>query len=111
MGIRVPAHLQDTARTCTIKSWVKKRGFATKDYFTMIDEARTSLQRFNPEPADAHIVGVLASAVDAEDSFIGHVLGLGVEITSPEKWFQMCTAAGWVILQAYYAATEKGDWP
>lgn len=108
-GIRVPAHLRDTANQINAKKWVQNRKFPRDRWFEIVNRFREELVQLtgNDPPEYKLLVALIAVAVDAENNLIDHVLPLGVDIPDDTVWSKMCTAVSWVILQEYLKFRER----
>jgi hypothetical protein len=117
--VHVPTHLVEVAKALGLRNWVKKRGFPTPQYFSTVDDCKRMLARHaNPErddPNNEAIVAVLAEMLNNEGILATHVLSVNTYIsigdTPEQRWKTACTAAGWVVLQAYDLACKTGKWP
>lgn len=111
-GIRVPAHLQDTAKEIGARDWARAKGFPRDKWFELVDDFKEKLGKVTggDTPENKQVVALLAVVVDAEGALVNHVLKLAVAIADEGVWTKMCTAAAWVVLQEYIAAVEKGEW-
>jgi hypothetical protein len=116
--LQVPTHLVDVSKSLGLRKWVKKRGFPKAEYFTTIDDTQRIMARHpNPDQDTRNneaIVRVLAAMLDHEGILATHVLGLSsyasIGDTPEQRWAIACTAAGWVVLQAYDLACQTGGW-
>jgi hypothetical protein len=116
--VHVPTHLVDVSKSLGLRKWVQKREFPKTQYFTTIDDAQRILARHaNPDwdtRNNEAVVRVLAAMLDHEGVLATHVLRLqtypSIGDTPEQRWAIACTAAGWVVLQAYDRACKTGMW-
>ncbi|WP_448614067.1 hypothetical protein [Modestobacter sp. URMC 112] len=113
MAFRIPVELREAALTFKVKKWIESRNFPQAHYFETIDIVVEQLEKLNSDGdvTNKQLATILAVTIDHEGSLAEHALKAGVEIGTDEKWSQICTAAAWTVLQSYFAAREKGEWP
>ncbi|NIZ91564.1 hypothetical protein [Kineococcus rubinsiae] len=113
MAFRIPVELQEVAKAFDLKRWTKPKSFPRDAYYETIDDFRAALKRFDPddEVNKKHLATMLAATIATEGALETHALATSMEIGNAEKWTQVCTAAAWVIMQAYETAVTKGEWP
>lgn len=111
--IRIPAHLQDTAKGIAAQSWTKRKDFPQKKWFIAIDLFSAQLQEFTGEEAEnSQIIPLLAHMLREQDLLSQYVLEeTTATVSSEDAWLQICEAVAWVILQKYRTAVTKGEWP
>lgn len=113
MAFRIPVELQETARAFDVKKWFSQKTFPKALYFETVDMLSEHLRKVDPDGDlnNKNLATMIACTIAQEGSLERYALATGSEIGSPEKWTQICTAAAWVIMQAYDNATRKGEWP
>jgi hypothetical protein len=116
--MHVPAHLQEIARQLALRSWVDGRSFPRESYFETIDGGRELLARHNKDADESRhgVVILIAGALDEEGLLLTHMLDKGTYSRDSSedreaRWFRVCLAAAWVVLQAYEKDCKAGKWP
>lgn len=111
--VRIPVHLQETAKEIAARTWAKNKDFKQKLWFSAIDIFSQQLSAFTQDDAENdQIVPLIARMVYEERSLAEHVFKeTDASISNDEVWLKMCEAAAWVIVQMYRLAVEKGEWP
>lgn len=111
--IRIPTHLQDTAREIGAMKWAKDKRFPRLQWFETITNLQESLAQLtgNSPLEYESLVQMIAIAINVECSLSRHALKLGIAISSAEVWAKMCTAAAWVLLVEYLGDAAKGVTP
>lgn len=110
--IRVPVPLRDTAREIDAEKWARARRFRRREWFEMIGEFRKPVEAVSKLAGSDSFeqqttVGMIALAINAEDSLAQHVLDCGIKVDDDSVWAKMCTAAAWVLLQEYDDAKKR----
>ena len=112
----VPAALQSVAQDLSLRDWVGRPGFALRDYYVTVDEARALIRQLQPQdqafdPVLEQLVPVIAQALDTEGTLLTHTRASGYELTGgDEAWLEVCNAAAWEVLIRYVEALQNGDW-
>jgi hypothetical protein len=112
--VRVPAHLRELAEELQLRRWVYRSDFDREAYFGTIDGFITTLRTFHPEhhdPTNEELVPLIARVIDTEDLLATHVIDGGWSIGDADRWFRICTAAAWTVMQRYRLESENGKWP
>lgn len=115
MRIRIPGHLTEKVAALALKGWVKKKDFPRDVYFRTVDDGLAILSRRDdpddPPPLEG-VVAMLAYMLDREGELNEYVVAEGTHsIGDAKNWEDICSAAGWVIVQAHALAVSKGEWP
>ena len=113
--MRVPAPLQDIAKTLGLRDWVRRKGFPLDDYCGTVDGAYEIVRRHqapddDDDPVHDQVVPVIAAALDTEGALLKHCLNEAYEIPDDDTWARVLKAAAWVVLQRYELAVKNGDW-
>lgn len=116
--MRIPDHAQGFVKQLGLRSWVDHKNFPHDEFFALIDANRQQLIALLPTDdededgtvPDDCLVNALVGGLRTHRRLRDHVQGK-VEWEGQEEYERICAACGWVILQAYYRAIKKGDWP
>ena len=116
--MRIPTHLRIIADRHSLRSWFNGKQCPREKYFRTVDELREAFKRYtnrddDQEPGPDSVAHMMARFLDHEGALYAYVADDPQQDPPPTEdgWYEVCHAAGWVIVAEHQKAFRSGKWP